>query len=181
MNRPLAERELRETGKAQATTDAVRIFDAVGFVHPSRRPTSHELVRVQVPKDAIGVLTLLWQSVSTPVGLITEPIVDLPGVSLSWSLVAEDQPPKDKAGLRIFENQDPPSGRVPPYGAFSDLRHPWGSEARIKVFLSERTTLSLWVQVSAYGGEIRRVGGRLLGYTQLGQSAHAVGNMVSGW
>ncbi len=180
MSATLAERELRTTGKAQATPDAVRMFDQVGFVRPPRAPTSLELCRVQVPKDSIGVVTLLWQHVATPVGPVTGPVLEAPDFDVLWSLVVEDQPPKSRE-LRRFPNQDPPSYRLPPYGSFGDLRYLWGTTERLKLFVPERTTLSLWVQVSSPGGEIQRVGGRLSGYTQLGQSAHAVGNMVRGW
>lgn len=187
----LAERTLAATGKAQLTADAVRTFDEAGFVR-LRQPTlggglsggygAYELARVRIPKGSIGVLTLLWQWAASPVGSLRGPVIDLPGVSVTWSLVHEDQ---DVNGALRSDpdvmNPKVPDGRVPPYGAWSDLRHPWGSHERIKVLVPERSTLSLWVRVWAPGAEIRQVGGRLLGYTQSGESAHAVGNLVMGF
>ncbi len=187
----LAERTMSATDKAQLTADAVRTFDEAGFVR-LRQPSlsgglsggfgAYELARVRIPKGSIGVLTLLWQWVGSSFGPLTGPLLDLPDVRLSWSLVQEDR--EVTGALRSdpdVMNPQIPEGRVPPYGAWSDLRHPWGSHERIKVLVPERATLSLWVSVWSPGAEIRQVGGRLLGYTQSGESAHAVGNLVAGF
>ncbi len=187
-----AELDRLDVGKPHLLPDAIRAFDQVGFVELGPGPASGapyhpvalELVRVPIPKDAVGVLTSLWQYVETPTGPLGGPLdVRRLGarVEVDWSLVLEDSAPQ-KPEMRRIEGPDPqpPSSRVPPYGSFDDLRFTWGSAAPIKVFAQERSILSLWVRVVSPVGEVRTVGGRLAGYTQHGKSPHTYENLTWG-
>ena len=176
--------------KAQLIGDAVRAFDDASFVR-LRQPMppgvgfsggfgSYELARIRVPKGSVGVVTLIWQAVYTNTGLLAGPVLDLgPDVTCTWSLVQEDDGAKGPLRSHV-DTMDPkvPESRIPPYGAWTDLRHPWGTHERVKVLVPERSTVSLWARVWAPGAEIRQVGGRLFGYTQSGSSPHAVANLV---
>lgn len=189
-----ARRTLERTGKAQAAPDAIRLFDEAHFVHP-RPPAvpigsgfsggygAYELARVWVPKDSVGVLRLIWQYVAGPSGEMTGPLfVDLPGADLTWHLCTEDGMKRGPLRTKPDRmNVHAPTGRLAPYGELLDLRFPWGSDVSIKAIVQEHTTLSLWANVRASGAEFRVLGGRLLGYVQSGQSAHAVGNLVAGF
>lgn len=180
----------KDVGKPHLLPEAVRAFDEVGSVALSRRdysrpytPSCHELLRVTIPKDSVGVLTVLWQWLATPFGPVVGPF-ELrrlgQHVRVTWSLVLEDQAPL--GALRQPEGMDPqpPSSRLPPYGAIEDLRFPWGAHAPIKVFAPERSTVSLWARVVSPGGELRQVAGRLCGYTQHGRSGAAYENVARG-
>lgn len=178
--------EIRDISKPHQAPDAIRFFDEAGFVELAREPTAYELLRVEVPKDHVGVVTLLWEYLATPLGALAGPVDHLqlgPGVSALWAMVAEDKNEKTPRELRRVTNprpEDIPSSRVPPYGSFAELRHPWGTAAPIKVFVQERTTLSLWVTAAAPAGELHQAGARLAGYTQVGRSQHTYQNLVGG-
>lgn len=179
--------DLRDVAKPQQAPDAIRSFDVCGFVELEREPVAHELMRVAVPKDHVGVVTLFWQWLASPVGPITGPVDHLqlgPGVRVLWALALEDKPiaelPKELRRIVGPRPEDLPSARLPPFGSFSELRHPWGTAAPVKVFVPERSTLSLWVQTTAPAGELRQAGARLGGYTQLGRSQHTYENLVRG-
>ena len=186
-----ASRELCDAGKPHLVPEAIHAFDEVGFFELPRPVVggpviAHaiELARVQVPADAVGVVTTIWQYLESPVGPLYGPLEAqrLGGrVTLGWSVCREDPTPEIRGGeLRRLAGGELPRGRIPPYGVFSDLRFLWGGHAPVKVFVPERSTLSLWVRVTAPVGEIRQVGGRLAGYTQSGKSQHTVSNLVEG-
>jgi len=103
-------------------------------------------------------------------------------VRVTWFLVLEDATSSSSGELRhpVGMDPQPPSSRLPPFGAIEDLRFPWGSHAPIKVFAPERSTVSLWARVVSPGGELRQVAGRLAGYTQHGRSVAAYENVARG-
>ena len=179
---------VRDVGKPHLLPEAVRAFDEVGQVSLSRRdfsrpytPTCHELLRVVIPKDSVGVLTVLWQWLATPYGAVAGPFGHRrlgQHVRVTWSLVLEDSAPLGELRQPVGMDPQPPSSRLPPFGAIEDLRFPWGCHAPIKVFAPERSTVSLWVRVVTPGGELRQVAGRLAGYTQQGRSVAAYDNIV---
>lgn len=182
----MADPQRPDVAKPHHLPDAIRWFDDATVHEVPREPALHcfELVRVVVPKDHVGVLTGLWQWLASPVGALTGPYDHVrlgPNVLVEWSLVLEDQM---LAGdeLRHFEGPEaaPPTSRLPPYGAFQDLRFAWGSSIPIRVFAPEHSTVSLWCRLESPQGEIYEVGGRLAGYTQLGRSAAAYENLVRG-
>ncbi len=179
-----AKPEIRDLAKPQQAPDAVRWFDAAGFVDLAREQTAYELVRVAVPKDHVGVVTVFWQWLASPMGALTGPLDhrDLgPGVQVSWALVVEDKSDTQPKELRRTTRlEEIPKGRVPPFGTFSDLRHPWGLAAPVRLYVQERSVLSVWVTVAAPVGELRQAGARLGGYTQLGRSQHTYENLVRG-
>ncbi len=178
--------DIRDLAKPQQAPDAIRWFDEAGFAELAREATAYELVRVTVPKDHVGVVTVFWQWLASPLGALTGPLDHLtlgPGVTVSWALAVEDKSDSIPKTLRSIPHpapEDLPSGRVPPFGTFSDLRHPWGLAAPVRLFVQERSTLSVWVTAAAPVGELRQAGARLGGYTQLGRSQHTYENLVRG-
>lgn len=103
---------------------------------------------------------------------------------MTWALALEDktldQLPKALRRVARPRPEDLPSTRLPPFGSFAELRHPWGSAAPVRVFVPERSTLTLWVTTAAPTGELRQAGARLGGYTQFGRSQHTYENLVRG-
>lgn len=151
------------------TLSAVRPFDAAGYVELAREPTTYELLRVPVPKDSVGVVTLLWQYLQSPLGPLTGPLDHQQlgaGVSVRWALVREDTTSVPDELRRLAGGAEPPTSRIAPYGSFSDLRHPWGNAVPLRALVPEHSILSFWIQVTAPAGELRTAGARIVGYTQ---------------